>query len=160
MIWNQLLEFYYNCFSENHWNRNKILQLIQHYFIWNEILNDIHKYIAICSVCQSKAIHCHQSYSQLKSLSILKNMWNLSFKEISLDWIMKLLSSIKMKNDQKYNSILTVICCITKYALFIFTQNDIIAADFTKFFFEHVECCFDFLKSIVTDKDFHIISDF
>ena len=65
-----------------------------------------------------------------------------------------------MKNDQKYNSILTVICCITKYALFIFTQNDITAADFVKLFFEHVECCFDSSRNIVTDRNSCIISDF
>ena len=39
-----------------------------------------------------------------------------------------------MKNNQKYNSILTIMCCVTKYALFILTQNDIIAADFMKLF--------------------------
>jgi len=63
MIWNQLLELYYDCSSENHWDRDKTLQLIQCHFIWNEILNDIHKYVVICSVCQSKAIHHHQSYN-------------------------------------------------------------------------------------------------
>jgi len=47
-----------------------------------------------------------------------------------------------------------------KYALFIFIQNDIITADFVKFFFEHVECYFDFLKNIITDRDSCIISDF
>ena len=67
---------------------------------------------------------------------------------------------MKTKNDQKYNNILTVICCVTKYALFILTQNDITAADFTKFFFEHVECHFDFSRSIMTDRNSHIISDF
>ena len=114
----------------------------------------------ICSVCQSKAVHYHQSYSQLKSLSILKNMWNLSFKEISLDWITKLFSSMKTKNSQKYNSILTVVCHITKYALFILIWNDITAADFTKLFFEHVKCHFDFLKSIMTDRNSHITFNF
>ena len=73
---------------------------------------------------------------------------------------MKLFLLMKIKNSQKYNSILTVICHIMKYALFILIQNDIIIADFTKLFFEHVECCFNFLKSIVTDKNSHITSDF
>ena len=73
---------------------------------------------------------------------------------------MKLFLLMKTKNNQKYNNILTVIYHITKYALFILIQNDITAADFTKLFFEHVECCFDFLRNIVTDKDFCITSDF
>ena len=94
----------------------------------------------------------------MKFLSILKNTWNLLFKKISLDWIMKLFSLIK--NDQEYNSILIIICCITKYALFIFIWDDCIAADFTELFFEHVECCFDFSKSIVTDRNSCITSNF
>ena len=114
----------------------------------------------ICSVCQSKVIHHYWFYDQLKSLFILKNMWNLLFKKISLDWITELFSLMKTKNNQKYNSILTVICHIIKYALFILTQNDITIADFVKLFFEHVECHFNFSRSIMTDRDSHIISDF
>ena len=134
------------------------MKLIQHHFIWNKIVNNICAYIVTCLICQSKVIHHHQFYNQLESLSTSKNTWNSSFKEISLDWIMKLLSL--MKNNQKFNSILIVICCITKYALFILTQNDTTAADFMKLFFEHVECCFDFLKSIVMNRDSCITSDF
>ena len=47
---------------------------------------------------------------------------------------MRLFLLMKMKNDQKYNSILIVICHIMKYVLFILIQNNITAADFTKFF--------------------------
>ena len=47
-----------------------------------------------------------------------------------------------------------------KYALFILTQNDIIAADFAELFFEHVECHFDSLRSIMSDRDSCITSDF
>ena len=136
------------------------MKLIQCHFIWNEIVNNVCIYIVTCLICQSKAIHCHWSYSQLKSLSILKNTWNSSFKEISLDWIMRLLLLMKTKNNQKYNSILIVIYHITKYVLFILIWNDITTADFMKLFFEHVECCFNFLKNIVTNKNSHIISNF
>ena len=134
MIQNQLLKLYHNCFNEDYWNRDKILQLIQCHFIWNEIVNNIYIYVVTCLICQSKAIHCHQFYNQLKSLSISKNTWNLLFKKISLNWIIKLLSSIKTKNNQKYNNILTVICYIMKYVLFILIWNNITIADFAKFF--------------------------
>ena len=65
-----------------------------------------------------------------------------------------------MKNSQKFNSILIVVCHVMKYALFILIQNNITTADFTKLFFEHVKCCFDFSRSIMTDRNSHIISDF
>ena len=67
---------------------------------------------------------------------------------------------MKTKNDQKYNSILTVIYHVTKYVLFILIQNDTTAADFTELFFEHVECHFNFSRSIVMNRDSCITSDF
>ena len=134
------------------------MKLIQYYFIWNEIANDVHIYVATYSVYQSKFIHCHWFYSQLKSFFILKNIWNSSFKKINLNWITRLL--LLMKNDQKFNSILTVVCHVMKYALFILIWNDTTAADFVKLFFEHVECCFDFSRSIMMNRDSHITSDF
>ena len=73
---------------------------------------------------------------------------------------MKLSLSMKTKNDQKYNNILTVICCVTKYVLFILIWNNITVVNFMKLFFKHVECYFDFLKNIITDKNSHITSDF
>ena len=121
-------------------------------------MNDVHIYIIMCSVCQSKAIHYHKFYDQLESLLVLKNTWNLSFKEISLDWIMRLL--LLLKNSQKYNSILIIVCHVIKYALFISTWDDITAADFAELFFEHVECQFDFSRSIIMNRDSQIISDF
>ena len=85
IIWVQLLEFFHDCSSNDHWDRDKILELIQCYFTWNKIMNDIYVYVVMCSVCQSKAIHYHKFYNQLEFFSVLKNMWNLSFKKISLN---------------------------------------------------------------------------
>ena len=80
------------------------------------------------------------------------------FKEISLDWITDLL--IFMWNDQKFDSILTVICCVTKYILFISTCEASTAVEFAELFFEHVECCFEISSDIVMNRDSHIISEF
>jgi len=73
---------------------------------------------------------------------------------------MRLSLLMKTKNSQKYNSILTVVYYITKYILFIFIQNDIIAADFTELFFKYIEYHFNFLRSIIMNKNSYITSDF
>ncbi len=65
-----------------------------------------------------------------------------------------------MKNTQKFNSILTIVCHIIKYALFILIQDDITAADFVKLFFEHIKYHFDSLRNIIINRNSHIISDF
>ncbi len=94
----------------------------------------------------------------MKSLSILKNIWNSLFKKISLDWITEL--SLLIKNSQKFNSILIIIYCVIKYMLFILIQNDFTAVNFVKLFFEHVKYYFDSLKSIIIDRNSHIIFNF
>src|SRR5438045_7556672 len=53
-----------------------------------------------------------------------------------------------------------IVCRVTKYALFIPTRDDTTAAEFAKLFFEHVECHFGSPRSIVTDRDSRITSDF
>ena len=121
-------------------------------------MKDVHIYIIICLICQSKAIHHYQSYDQLKFLSILKNIWNSLFKKISLNWIIRFL--LLIKNSYKFNNILIIIYYIIKYILFILIWDDFIAADFAELFFEHIKCYFDFLRSIITDRNSHIISDF
>ena len=81
-----------------------------------------------------------------------------SFKEISLDWITRL--SISRCNDQEYNSILTIVCHVMKYALFISTCKDTIAVDLAELFFKHVKCHFGTPKGVVIDRDSCIMSEF
>src|SRR5438045_5499219 len=94
-IQNQLLEVYHNCPSGGHWGRDKTLGLIQCHFTWDGITDDVCTYVATCPICQGKAIHRHKPYGKLKPLPIPTDMWNLPFKEISLDWITGLLLLIK-----------------------------------------------------------------
>ena len=65
-----------------------------------------------------------------------------------------------MRHLQEFDSILTVVCRVTKYALFLPTREDATAVDFAELFFEHVECCFRTPRSIVTDNDSRITSEF
>ena len=51
-------------------------------------------------------------------------------------------------------------CRVTKYALFIPIRDDTTAADFAEVFFEHVECRFGTPRSVVSDRDSRITSDF
>src|SRR5438034_7570140 len=65
-----------------------------------------------------------------------------------------------MQNSQKFDNILTVVCHITKYTLFISTHEASTAVEFAELFFEHIECCFEISRSIVMNRDLHIISEF
>lgn len=90
--------------------------------------------------------------------SLLVELDDCLFKEISLDWITELL--IFMWKSQKYDSILMIVYHATKYVLFISTCEDVIAIDLAKLFFEHVKCYFDIPAEVISDRDFCIMSVF
>ena len=47
-----------------------------------------------------------------------------------------------------------------KYVLFISTHKASTVIEFAELFFEHIECCFEISRDIVTNRDSHIISEF
>ena len=53
----QLLEIYHDCPSGDHWKQDKTLDLIHWRFTWPGITENVHEYVATCSVCQGKVIH-------------------------------------------------------------------------------------------------------
>ena len=153
-----LMEIYHDCPTGGHWGRDKTLDLIRRHFTWPNIAEDVREYVATCPVCEGKAIHRHKPYGQLEPLPVPTDLWNAPFKEISLDWITGL--PVSRRHGQEFDSILTVVCRVTKYALFIPTREDTTAVDFAELFFEHVECRFGTPRSIVTDRDSRITSEF
>ncbi len=68
--------------------------------------------------------------------------------------------SVSSHNDVEYDSILIIVCCVIKYALFLSTCEDSTAVDLAQLFFEHVECCFEMSRDIVINRDFCITSEF
>ena len=65
-----------------------------------------------------------------------------------------------MQNDQEFDSILIIVCCVIKYMLFISTHEASTVIEFAELFFEHIECCFETSRSIIMNRDSHIISEF
>ena len=55
---------------------------------------------------------------------------------------------------------MTVVCRVTKYALFLPTWEDATAVDFAELFFEAVKCRFGTPRGIVSDRDSKLTSDF
>src|SRR6266516_4220202 len=119
---------------------------------------DVAEYIATCPVCQSKAVPRRKPYGQLQPLPIPTDLWNSPFKEISLDWITGL--PVFRRNGEEYDNILTIVCCVTKYALFIPTREDSTMVDFAKLFFKYIEYRFSTPRSVVTDRDSRITLEF
>ena len=60
----------------------------------------------------------------------------------------------------KYDNILTIVCCVIKYTLFISMREAFTAVEFAELFFEHIECCFKMFRNVVSDRDSYITSEF
>ena len=64
------------------------------------------------------------------------------------------------RNGQAYDSILTLVCRVMEYALFIPTREVTTVVDFAELFCGHVVCCYGTLRGVVSDRDSRITSDF
>ena len=60
----------------------------------------------------------------------------------------------------EYDNILTIICHIIKYTLFLSIRADLITVNLVQLFFKHVECYFGIPRDIMINKDSCIISNF
>jgi hypothetical protein len=58
-----------------------------------------------------------------------------------------------MQKGQEYDSILTIVCCATKYMLFISTHENVTAVDLAELFFKYVECYFGMPAEVISDRD-------
>ena len=64
------------------------------------------------------------------------------------------------RNRQVYDSILTLVCRIIEYVLFIPTWEVTTIVDFAKLFYRHVIYYYGTLRGVVSDRDSYITSDF
>ena len=53
-----------------------------------------------------------------------------------------------------------MVCCVTKYVLFLPTREDVIIADFAELFFEVVKYRFRTPRGVVSNRDSKLTSDF
>jgi hypothetical protein len=65
-----------------------------------------------------------------------------------------------MQNDQEFDNIFIIICCVIKYALFISTHKAFTVIEFAELFFKHIKYHFEISKNIITDRNSCIISKF
>ena len=67
---------------------------------------------------------------------------------------------VSIRYGQAYDNILTIICHVTKYVLFLPYREDLTMVDLAEMFFEYIKCRFGTPRGVVSDRDSRIISDF
>jgi len=89
----------------------KTIKNIRRQFYWPRMVTFITDYIQSCAVCScSKSLH-HKPFGPHRFLPIGEQPWD----SISMDFI----EGLPLSN--RHDTILVVVCCLTKMALFIST---------------------------------------
>ena len=128
----------------------KMVSNIRHQFYWPRLVRFITDYVRSCSTChQSKSVH-HKPFGPLRFLPIAIQPWDL----ISMDFIEGLPLS------DGYDTILVIVCRLSKMALFIATHRDIDTKDLAMLFLVHVFSKHGTPSDIISDHRKHFISRF
>jgi hypothetical protein len=137
-----------------HLGGNKTVELLSRKFHWENLGQDVRRYVAECPQCQGVRRPRHAPYGALQSLPLPEE----PFQEISLDFITGLPES--SVQDRRCDAILVIVDRFTKLALFIPTRKSISAADLAQIFYKEVECRFGTPLGIVSDRDSLLTSEF
>jgi hypothetical protein len=76
------------------------------------------------------------------------------YESISMDFI------VDLPWSEEYNTVLVIVCRLTKHAQFILTTTGLDAEGFAKLFVKFVVCRFGLPTSIISDRDPRWTSDF
>ncbi|KAG5716111.1 hypothetical protein E4T56_gene10872 [Termitomyces sp. T112] len=106
----------------------KTLQLISWTYFWPGMKKDITQYVRACEPCLQAKVPHHRPHGLLKPLPVGRRPWS----SISMDHI------VKLPDSEGFDTILIVVCHLTKQALFIPCHTTDTAPDFAKLFLEHV----------------------
>ena len=127
-----------------------MIKNIRHQFYWPWMVVFVTNYIHLCSVCsRSKSLH-PKPFGPHQFLPIGEQPWD----SISMDFIEGLPLS------DGHDTILVVVCRLTKMALFIPTFRDIDAEDLARIFLSQVFAKHGTPTDIISDRGKHFISRF
>src|SRR5882672_4545793 len=128
----------------------KTIRNICRQFYWPKMVTFVTDYIHSCAVCcRSKSLH-HKPFGPHHFLPIGEQPWD----SISMDFI----EGLPLSNG--HDTILVVVCRLTKMALFIPTFRDIDAEDLAHIFLSQVFEKHGTPTDIVSDRRKHFISRF
>jgi hypothetical protein len=138
----------------NHFEYEKILELLRRKYRWSNMSKNVKKYVISCTKCSLTKSIRHKSYELLQSLSILmrlKKNWTMNF-------IIDL--SLSKRREQIYDSILIIIDRYTKYFRYITARKDWTTKQLTNELFDEIFFKHEMSKSIIFDKDSLFTSHF
>ena len=133
-----------------HSGQNKTIELICRDYTWPGLQEFVKKYIKSCTTCMRAKPQRHKSFGLLKQLPIPEPPWN----SISMDFI----ETLPTSSDS--NSILVIVDCLTKQAIFIPTTIHCISEDLAILFMMHIFSKHGVPEHVTSDHGLEFVSRF
>lgn len=151
----EILRLHHDSRWGGHWGMAKTIKRISRDFYWHSQRKQIKDHVRTCLECQLSKSRHHQPYGQLAPLPIPSE----PFQEISFDFITSLPSS-RTRHGKEVNTILVVVCRLTKFALYIPTTDKLTSNGLADTLLHCVFLRYGFPDGIVTDRDKLVTSRF
>ena len=101
----ECIKWHHDAPNARHPGIHKTVQLIQRKFEFLQMQQKVQEYIKKCTQCQRNKASRHAKYGKLQYTDLLDELW----KEVTMDFIVKLLNSDDPTTGVTYNSILVVV---------------------------------------------------
>ena len=150
----KLISKHYNNFLIEHFDFDKIVNLLLKKYYWIDCVKQTNEYIKICDICQRIKASRHKLYNKLSFLSIFRSFW----KKIIINFITNLLSNKRKK--VVYNFIFVIVNRCIKIIKYISITIKCDNVELIKIFFSEIVFKFDMLNDIVNNRKVVFINAF
>ena len=133
-----------------HFGEGRTLDLVRRKYSWPGVRAFVKEYVKTCDVCTRGKNRSHKPYGLLRPLQIPERPW----KSVSLDFV------VKLPESRGFDSVLVVVCRLTKMAHMIPCRESMGAKEFAELYIQNIFRIHGLPDDIVSDRGSLFISRF
>ena len=152
----EVINIYHALKIHGHQEFNKIIEKIFRIYYFSKIRKQIDETIRKCDICVRIKHNRHKFYELLKSSSTSNRAW----KNIALNFIIKLSKFKERITEAIYDFILIIVDRLIKYNYFLSYKKESTAKDLVYTFLKTIITNHELLNEIISDKDEFFILKF
>lgn len=131
-----------------HFGAERTLELVQRKYYWEGLAKDVAKYIRACATCQTMKVPRRRPQGEMAPLRVPTGVWI----DITMDLITGLPPAVWSRDGLVYDTILVIMDCFSKMAIYIPCNETIIAVKCADLVRDFIVTKYGTPRSIVTDQ--------
>ena len=128
--------------AAGHPGRSKTLELLARHYYWPKMYKEVDRFVRNCHTCQRARTSRHAPFGVLRPMPIPDGAW----RHISMDFI------VGLPWLNSYNTILVVVCRLTKMRHFIPCQDTCTAEQLADLYARNIFRLHGLPKTVVSDR--------